>query len=184
MSGNDGRTFVTRGRAPSLWTFYYLPSDHGPCQFQSATLQVYQNQYTPFICIQRPGFLFIAAPGSIDVSAPPATLVFQTTDAGVIDTAYGMPIVEFFDEYGTLLAQATATDVSNGGTTLQINMPDISSCYTGTYGVSVKNAMADGTWDYFGVAIMDMYGNDPPPPEPDPTPDPRCWGYEGMGNGC
>ena len=184
QTGTDGRTFVTRGRAPSLWTFYYLASDRGPCGFDSVKLPVYQNQYTAFICIQRPGSLFIAAPDSLNVNTAPATLTLQTTDAGVVDPTYGMPVVDFFDEYGNVLAQATATSVSSDGSTLTINTPDLSACYTGTYGLSVMNAMADGTWDYFGSAVVDMYGNDPPPPDPDPTPDPSCWGYEGVREAC
>ncbi len=113
---------------------------------------------------------FAMTPDSIDVNAPPATATF--TGAG-LDATYGMPTLEFYDEYGTFFAQTTANSVSADGTWLQTSVPSLAGLYSGTYTVVIVNATADGSRNAVGTASVWVYGNDMPPPPPDPLPDPN-----------
>lgn len=174
-TGGDGKSFISRGRSTALWDFYYTD---GPCYFQGiTTLYADQGQYTPLTCNPRIFFLFTPSPESINIIAPPPTFTLSSTDVGSIDTTYGMPMLEFYNEYGDLVAQTLATSVSSDGSWLQADMPDVSYCFTDSYGIAIKNTTADGTWDYFGVATIDMYGNDRPI-------SPSSGGGECCGPGC
>lgn len=112
---------------------------------------------------------FAMAPESIDVNAPPATAIF--TGEG-LDATYGMPTIEFYDEYGTFYNQTTASTVSADGTTLEAAVPSLAGLYSGTYTIVIVNATADGSRNAIGTASVWVYGNIAPPPDPDPDPCP------------
>jgi hypothetical protein len=118
---------------------------------------------------------FGMAPESIDVNAPPATATF--TGAG-LSTTYGMPTIEFYDEYGNFFNQTTASSVSADGTWLQAAVPSLAGLYSGTYTIVIVNATADGSRNAIGTASVWVYGNDliEPPPDPDPDPGPCAGG--------
>ena len=116
---------------------------------------------------------FAMSPESIDVNAPPATATF--TGQG-LDTTYGMPTLEFYDEYGTFFSQTTATAVSADGTWLQTSVPSLAGLYSGIYTVVIVNATPDGSRNAVGTASVWVYGNDMPAPPPDPLPDPNPCG--------
>jgi hypothetical protein len=118
---------------------------------------------------------FTASPSSIDLAAPPATV----TLSGVgIDATYGMPLIQYYDSTGSLVASALANTVASDGTWLQGNTPDLSNAYNGETNVEVSNRLADGTWSYpVGIAPLTIYGgNDPPPLDDGPPPDPEGCG--------
>jgi len=123
-------------------------------------------------------FPFTTAPASVDLQAPPAT--FDLTGSG-LSTAYGMPQVEYVDQYtGAVIGSTTATAVNADGTWLQATMPDLSSVYSGTYNILISNVRDDGSREYIGTSTVDCYGRDvtfEPPPDPGPCgcpPDGPC----------
>lgn len=114
-------------------------------------------------------FPFASAPSSVDLQQPPATI--EMTGSGLNNT-YGMPRVEYVDQYtGDLLGSTTATAVNADGTWLQAPLPDLSLVYSGTYNVLISNVKSDGGQEYVGTSTVDCYGRDgvyEPPPDPDP----------------
>lgn len=121
---------------------------------------------------------FATAPSSIDLQAQPAT--FEMTGEN-LSTAYGMPYIEYVDQYtGNVIGNTTATAVNANGTWLQAPMPDLSSVYSGTYDILVSNVRDDGSREYVGTSTVNCYGRDgtyEPPPDPGPCgcpPDGPC----------
>lgn len=101
-----------------------------------------------------------ASPASVYLPSPPAsgTLTGQSFDA-----TYGMPRVDYFDQYGYLVGSVYANSVSDGGTSLDANMPDLSNVYSGTYQVKVTNVTYDGYYlNIVGSATMTGSGRDRP----------------------
>lgn len=164
-SGTDQGTSVEGARAPARWRFNVnIPATCFPTEERD----VDRGSTQTFECFG--GFVgeFSASPNSIDVQVPPPTVTISGSD---MSGAYGMPSVAYYDEFGYLVAETTATAMASDGSWIQANTPDLSSVYSGSYNVIVRNATADGAWNPAGVATIDVYGNDPPPP-PDPQPDP------------
>lgn len=102
---------------------------------------------------------FSVTPSSIDLQAPPATMSVIGTG---INTTYGMPVVEFYDNYSNFIGSTTATAVDPGGTWLQANTPDLSQVYSGGYQVEIHNVKADASMDFIGVSDVITYGRDEP----------------------
>jgi hypothetical protein len=99
-----------------------------------------------------------ASPASVYLPSPPAS---GTMSGQSFDATYGMPRVDYFDSNGYLIGSANATSVTNGGTSLQANMPDLSYVYSGTYQVKVTNMTSEGHYlDIVGSASMTGWGRD------------------------
>jgi hypothetical protein len=91
-----------------------------------------------------------------------------------------MPQVDFYDEYGRLIASTFATSLGTdgqGSTWFAGDMPSLP--YTCTYTVVVSNILSDGSRDIEGIATIDVINGQElpplppdPPPDPNPTPDP------------
>ncbi len=98
-----------------------------------------------------------ASPSSIYLPSPPST---ATITGQSFDTTYGMPRVEYFDGNGYLVGSVYATSVSSG-TSLQANMPNLSSAYSGTYQVRVTNKTSQGYYSHtVGTASINAWGRD------------------------
>src|SRR5215213_3762419 len=67
------------------------------------------------------GFFFFATPAVVDLQAPPAD--FMITGSGM-STTYGMPKVQYWDDYGQLLGETTASAVADDGSWLQAITPN------------------------------------------------------------
>jgi hypothetical protein len=115
------------------------------------------------------GFFFFATPSVVDLQAPPAD--FTISGSG-ISTTYGMPKVQYWNEYGQLLGEATASAVAADGSWLQATTPNTAQAYSGNWSVYVLNIRWDGGLEYAGSALVQAYGRDyePPPPPPDEDP--------------
>lgn len=162
-----GTVDIADGRAPARWLIFAgVP---GGCQGQitNPNMDVNPGQTKVAECL---GFgiifPFSTAPASVDLQAPPSTM--EMSGSG-LTTTYGMPRIEYTDQYtGNLIATTTATSVSADGTWLQAATPDLSSVYSGTFNMFVSNARADGSFEYIGTATVDAFGRDfvyePPPP--------------------
>jgi len=106
------------------------------------------------------GFTLSASPSSVYLPSPPASV---TMSGQSFDATYGMPRVDYFDSNGYLVGSVGATSVSNGGTSLQANMPNLSYVYSGTYQVKVTNKTYDGYYlNIVGQAPMTGWGRDRP----------------------
>jgi len=158
--------------ANGYWNFQRI-GGHTGCGLRQAFGYASCGGTVPLDC--SPALTFGMTPESIDVNAPPATATF--TGEG-LDATYGMPTIEFYDEYGTFFNQTTASYVSADGTWLQAAVPSLAGLYSGTYTVVIVNATADGSRNAVGTASVWVYGNDmlPPPPDPDPDPGPCVGG--------
>ena len=72
-------------------------------------------------------------------------------------------MVEYFDSNGYMVGSVYASSVASGGTSLQANMPDLSSAYSGTYQVKVTNKRSQGYYAHVvGAATMNAWGRDRP----------------------
>lgn len=99
-----------------------------------------------------------ASPASVYLPSPPAS---GTVTGQGFDATYGMPTVEYFDSNGYLMGTVYATSVLSNGTSLQADMPDLSSVYSGTYQVKVTNKRYDGYYlNKVGTATMTGWGRD------------------------
>ena len=167
-TNSDGKLSVSNGRVPASWRLSRF-GGHTGCDrlITSFPLALTCGAEVTINC--GAGSVFAMSPSEIDINAPPATATF--TGDGV-NTTYGMPTVEFYDEYGTFFNQTTASAVSADGTWVQAAVPSLAGLYSGTYTIVIVNATADGSRNALGTASVWVYGNDMPPPPPDPLPDP------------
>jgi hypothetical protein len=161
----NGYGHVTDGRAPARW-FLQVPI---PCitylEPNARDVTIGSNQLTR--CVVSTVFLS-ANPDSVDLQSPPPSVTFS---GGGFSTDYGMPVVEYYDQYtGELVASTTAYSVAGDGSSLQASTPDLSSIYSGSYSVVVSNKLADGSNSIVGVATLSACCVDPPPPPPPPDP--------------
>jgi hypothetical protein len=163
FTDSQGRLDVPNGRIIAVWTFQRDGGHCGPLQF---SFVVKDNQTNELPCDLR-GIRFTASPDSIDANSPPATI---TLTGSSLTTQYGMPSVEYYDEYGTFIGQVGASSVADDGSWLQAATPGFYGVYSGAYTVVITNTDWDGSRNVVGTAIVSVYGNDPPPPDPLPDP--------------
>ena len=163
-----GTVPVADGRVPARWQIFAGPPGCG--QLTNPNMDVTAGATKTAQCLTFGIiFPFATSPGSVDLQAPPAAM--EMTGSG-LTTTYGMPRVEYMDQYtGDLIGVATATSVSGDGTWLQAPTPNLSDVYSGTFSAFVSNVKADGTFEYVGASTVNAYGRDyvfePPPPPPD-----------------
>lgn len=152
---NSGRQQITRVVDPG-GCVTYSPSTNGGC---NGTVTVIGGNFT-----------FFASPESVDLQAPPAS--FGISGSG-ISTTYGMPKIQYWDDFGQLLGETTASSVSGDGTWLEAPTPSNTwQAYSGRWTVYVMNRTWDGSIEHAGSALVYAYGRDyePPPPPPDEDP--------------
>lgn len=133
----------------------YSPSTNGGC---NGTVTVIGGNFT-----------FFASPEYVDLQAPPAT--FSISGSG-ISVAYGMPKVQYWDDFGQLVGEMTASSVADDGTWLEAPTPYSGQAYSGRWTVYVMNRTWDGGVEHAGSAIVYAYGRDYEPPPPPPEEDP------------
>lgn len=149
-TGTDGRYTVTNGRAPALWRFQLYS---GFCAGQSGLFDVEHGKERDIDCVEVSGRMLpgiAAVPSAIDIASPPATV---TINGQGMNCANGMPIVEYYDPNGTLAQQSQATTCAQDGSWVSGPTPDLSSCYTGTYTLTVRNTNGDA----IGSAVVDVF---------------------------
>jgi hypothetical protein len=167
----DGLYAVDDGRAPAVWEFGEY---NGVCANQSTRYNINLGQDFALICDTTcvfvkgpncPNNTFAMDPSFIDVADPP--VIVSITGSG-IDSTYGMPYIDYFDQYGNVVAEGRASQVAQDGTWLSGSTPDLSSVTSNTYSVIVRNVMADGSLQFVGAATVYVGNWVPPPPPPDP----------------
>lgn len=161
----QGFGHVNDGRAPARWLIF-VPL---PCltYLDPPLRDVTVNSNQLSRCVVSPIFL-AADPASVDLQSPPATV---TISGGGFSTDYGMPLVEYYDQYsGELVASSTASSVASDGSSIQVATPSLYGVYTGSYNIVVSNVAADGSPSMVGIATFSACCVDPPPPPPPPDP--------------
>ncbi|HKA19104.1 MAG TPA: hypothetical protein VKN18_12510 [Blastocatellia bacterium] len=171
-TGSDGTKRISDGRVPAVWIFT-RSGGHTGCGTIFNILRAISCAQTTTLECTLTGSNFGISPASIDVNAPPATALLSGQG---LNTTYGTPTVEFYDEYGSYLDGRVANTVSSDGTWLEATMPGLSGAYSGTYTIVILNATSDGSREVVGIATVWIYGNDAPVPPPDPVPDPCLQG--------
>ena len=176
VTDGQGRAGCTRGRAPAIWEFVYFWDGTGMnlCKNQKFVVFAAPVSTYTIVCEDQIGIFFTASPDTMDVQAPPPSV---TVYGQGIDTTYGMPVIEYWDYTGTVVAQATAAEVAPDGTWIRANTPSIdpNSTWGGAYTVGINNVLADGTYTTVGYASLSVTNSNPPPlpePYPEPTPEP------------
>lgn len=171
-SDDSGLYSVPDGRAPAWWLFGELS---GPCAGKEKYLHVKKGETLRLLCDTTCVFLpcngnqtFAAVPSYIETTNPPATITITGFD---IDSTYGMPYVEYWDQSGNLVAQGQASSVAPDGTWLSGATPDLSNVPSSSYWVFIRNVTADGSLQFLGATTIYIdNGQPPPPPPPDPSP--------------
>lgn len=156
-SGNTGNFFVTDGRAPALWRFTAISNFRG-CErspFNTTLFPVERNKYNYLICFDG-RFPFPQLPQSIDGSTAPVE--FTIWADGLLDTTYGMPKLQYFNIYGTMMAETQATQVSPDGMWLKGWSNCLTNLPVGNYTVKIYNATANGVGQWLGDSDMYLYG--------------------------
>lgn len=156
----DGKLKISDGRTPAVWIF---SRNGGRCGIVSNISHAISAGQTVTLPCNLAGLTFSMSPDYISVYAPPPSV---TLSGAGLNATYGMPIVEYYDEYGTFLEQTIASSIAVDGTWMQANMVDISGAPSGAYTLVIRNATPDGSRDVVGTAYIYIFGNDPLPPEP------------------
>jgi hypothetical protein len=171
-----GRAGCPGKRAPAIWEFFYWGNRHDLnfCINQRFPIFASPLGTHDLVCNQAIGIFFTSSPDTMDVQAPPQS--FTVSGQG-ISTEFGMPVIEYWDQTGTVVAQATAAEVAPDGTWIRANTPalDPNSTWGGAYTIGINNVLADGTYNTLGYASLAVTNSNPPPlPEyyPEPTPEP------------
>jgi hypothetical protein len=158
------RTTITGARVPGRWRFQVT---FNTCSLIPSTFvgeqDVNRGQQVTFRCFSSINGTFTPSPSTVNAFAPPA---MGTIYGQGISSAYGMPKVEYYDDMGTLVASKKADAVASDGTWLQGSIPDLTSAYSGTYTLLIKNFRADGSKYIIGTATVKVVANSPPPPDP------------------
>jgi hypothetical protein len=178
-----GRAACSGRRAPAIWEFTYWGNrrDLSYCINQKFPIFAAPLGTHDLVCNETIGIFFRTDPDTMDVQAPPPAV---TVYGQGISTEYGMPSVEYWNESGVVVAQATAAEVAPDGTWVRANTPSIdpNSTWGGAYTVGINNVMADGTYTTVGYASLAVSNSNPPPlpePYPEPTPEPCPTTYNG-----
>jgi hypothetical protein len=169
-TGSNSYYDVNGGVAPAAWNMgISLGSQF--CGGQSELVAILSpGEDFGLNCNLIPIFFFAVNPSTIDANSPPASV---TISGSGISSDGGMPTIEYYNSYGTLVAQQTAYQVAEDGTWLTASTPDLSSVSSGRYLLTIRNP--DGA--VAGNAFVDVFRYSEPPPDPDPGacgPDQIC----------
>jgi hypothetical protein len=139
----------------SVWMgpHYKCSSPPGPPSSQSTTTSApwtVRGGDVPVYCAGYP--MADASPNQVITSSLPSSITLTGEN---LSTSYGTPRVQWYDEYGYVVADQYASSYSGDGTSLSINTPaSASTFYNGTYAILVLPKQPDGTyWSQAGAAV-------------------------------
>ncbi|MDQ3803345.1 MAG: hypothetical protein M3416_05765 [Acidobacteriota bacterium] len=134
------------GIAPADW---FVKETDGACQGLEVLERFNPGQASDIYCIIRTTFLFFAEPGTLSKPNPPPNILVRGSG---LSSVGGMPVVEYFNQEGTLVEQVSAYEVSVGGTWARGYTPGLSSSPDGSYTMRIRNP--DGS--IIGTARIDV----------------------------
>ncbi len=167
---------VPNGRSPATWNFSWLAGGESGCAGHTTNGDVDSDHILTIQCIiiqvntvtvQTVPGSFNFSPNPLDTTNPPGAV---TISGQGFNAQYGMPLVQYFDLNGNLVAQSNAQSIASDGSWIQAPTPDLSQIAAGTYAGFIKNANSSGGWDVVGAAVVTVVTPTPPPPPPDPGP--------------
>jgi hypothetical protein len=184
-TNSTGLGIVPNGRAPATWHFKWLFSLTGPCEGQELDANAKEiDDDVGLLCTVTDfpsGAQTATASGMPDYQFSPNPIA---TDRSTGDEAFilgsgfnkqfGMPLIQYFDLSGNLVAQTNADAIAADGTWMSAPVPDISQLSVGTYVGFLNNANSSGGYDILGAVSLQVALPPPPPPPPDPCPGGRC----------
>jgi hypothetical protein len=158
-----GLIAATGKRAPAKWRFYWISGGDPACPIalnQGALQTVGLHRNETFTC-------YITTQQQLDIRENPATIspaTFPTQALPAWVTVYGqgfssqhgMPLVQYYDVNGNLIAQSTASVVAADGSYIQGPTPDLSQATTGTYVGIAQNVNSDGSLSPVGSGSVDV----------------------------
>lgn len=160
ISNPQGLISVVGGRAPATWKGTWV-SDIGlgdACNGFSAQGPVAVGKISHITC-EPPSSVpqviaspFTLSPNPINTTAPPSSV---TVTGEGLNTTYGLPLIQYYDLNGNLVAQENATSVSSP-TAMVVSGGGISHLPVGTYAGYVSNAGPNGTWNYVGTGSLQV----------------------------
>jgi thermitase len=118
-------------------------------------------------------------PNPIDLASPPPS--FTITGGGFADLDYGLPVANFYNNSGSVIAQARATSMNPNGTSLTVPYPTNATSVSGpkpglsagTITVKVFNqTSATPTWTLLGSTTLTVNDTRPAPGVSSITPNP------------
>lgn len=153
---------LDNARVPAAWKFTWISSQTAPPDCDGVTTTgtpSFKNQVEEFNCIiievegEAESGSFTFNPSPLNPASIPETATI--TGSGFV-RHYGMPVVQYFDLNGNLVAQQAASSVSADGTTLSLIPPPISEMTAGTYAGIINNINGDGSYEYAGTTAVNV----------------------------
>jgi hypothetical protein len=144
---------------PAFWTVTRYPSTRcGVVVTKSANVGT--DGTFPLPCSSQP--FWSSSPTPIDATSPPTTVSF-TGDA-VLNSTYGMPTVDWYNENGDAIGSLTASSVATDGSSATVSTPGfLTNQYNGSYIAVLNNINSDSTHSAAAAAAVDLVGNAAPP---------------------
>ena len=158
----EGFAAVPNGRVPADWHIVWSSGPIPGCDGHSTTVSPALFGSTEEVdCFEEvipvPGFS--ASPNPLYQNA--LATVLTITGSG-FSSAHGMPVVQYYNLQGNLIAQETATAIASNGTWIDGPVPSsVTSVPAGAYAGVIKNANASGGFDYVGTASISVYQHPP-----------------------
>lgn len=178
-SNAGGVGIVANGRINADWKFEWVFSLVAACEGQTVTATPhFVDDDVGLLCsvtevvfgATTADYVFSPDPVATDGSSGSEAFI---TGAG-FRSQYGMPLLQYFDLNGNLVAQANADAVASDGSWMSSPIPDISQLPLGTYVGFISNANSSGGHDLLGSTAVQVALPPPPPPPPDPCPTNPC----------
>jgi hypothetical protein len=157
------------GRVPAKWLVTWNTPDPDPlCAGKQTQAQSDHPQRTvDILCFEE---AIPADPGVTQGDTYTFTPAILYTDNSAGTTArisgpgftaqYGMPMVRYFDNGGTLVNQASATTIASDGSSISAPMPDLSQVTPGSYVGAIYNLDSAGNLILLGTTAVNVL--DPP----------------------
>jgi hypothetical protein len=166
----QSKAIVPNGVAPAFWTVkgeegwtfidgagFFGPPRIASCIGKIGVITPKRGEFNDLECRPDIGVVGpILFPRSINVTE--SAVEIQMGGEGVA-TTYGMPTIQFYDMYGTYVAQTTATSIdtdygqwAKGWSGCLAGMP------AGTYRLDLINGTADGYGERVGMGHIYLYG--------------------------
>ena len=155
-----GLAVVPNGRVPAVWGVTWVGNSEFPqCTGVTATATPnIAGALEEFQCYSTVAYVvnpYQFQPNPLLLSAPPAESTI--TGAG-FSSAYGMPVVQYFDSNGNFVDQVSATTVSSDGTSISAPTPNLTGggVVVGTYAGLISNIKADGSYQSVGAVSVNV----------------------------
>ena len=169
VAQHHGGDVVANGIASALYRVTAV-AEWAECTGRIGHFNSIRAKYNHMVCLLErghlPGIQLPTLPSAFDSAADAGPFVISGEG---FNSTYGMPVIQFTNEYGVLAAQTQAMEVSPEGFWVKGWSGCLSDLPPGHYTVNVFNATADGTGAWVGSSSVEIYnGYQEPPPDPCP----------------